>query len=97
MARIIRAPFFLAALIVSFIPATFIFATVTVGTWIEKGIAQAGIRMPSDNALMMIGMAAYLGLGIVLPAYVGSLIAGWVGGIGMVLGVLAVIAMVDRW
>lgn len=95
--RIVRAPFFMIGLLFSFIPATFIFAVVTVGTWIEMAIYQAKLPMPSDTALMVIGIAAYSAIGIAIPIYVGNFIGGWMGAVALPLVVLALIAIVDRW
>jgi hypothetical protein len=95
--RVIRAPFFVAMFLVTLIPATFICAAVSVGAWFEDGLRLIGVPPRRDWIPLVFGIMGYLGLGIVLPAYLGSQWLGAGGAIMFPVVVLIMIAWLDRW
>ncbi len=95
--RLLRAPIFWAGLLISAIPAFAIFASVSVGGWCEAALVRIGYRAWPRWLPLLLGVALYAGAGVALPAYVGAMLAGWVGGVAGPLAILAVIAWLDRW
>lgn len=95
--QIIRAPFFWLGVLLSFIPAFFIFSVVSVGAWCEDALHAIGYRARPRWLPGVLGVLGYVGLGIAVPAYLGSLLIGWPGIlVGPVLA-LGCIAVLGRW
>ena len=95
--RIVRAPFFITVLFLSMLPVVFLFAWVTVGAWFESLFRTLGLRSQPPWLPTVVGFAGYVGLGIVLPAHLGSTLVGWPGAILLPLLVLGSIAWFGRW
>jgi hypothetical protein len=95
--KVIRAPFFIAMILLTLIPATFICAAVSVGAWFEDGLRLIGAPPRRDWIPLMLGIVGYLVLGVVGPAYFGSQLLGVSGAVMFPLAVLILIALLDRW
>jgi hypothetical protein len=95
--RIMRAPVFLFALLLSAVPVFFIFASVSVGSWAEDGLRWFGYRSRPRWLPAVLGFVGYTGFGVAAPAILGRLLIGWPGAIlGPVLA-LGAIALLGRW
>lgn len=97
IARLIKAPFFLAALLASMIPVFFFFAWVSVGAWAEAALRAIGYRERPWWLPAILGFVGYGGFGVALPAYLGARLAGWPGGILLPLMTLGIVAILGRW
>lgn len=97
ISRIPRGALFFLGLLISFVPATFIFAAVTVGAWIEDGLRAANVKPERGWPFLVLGSAVYAALGIVAPAYLGGILFGILGAILTPLLVLVLIARLGRW
>ncbi len=96
-ARIVRAPVFLVGLLISAIPAFFICAVVSVGSWCEDGLRWIGYRSRPAWLPAALGIVGYVGLGVAGPAYLGGSLIGWPGAILGPLLMLGLIAVLGRW
>lgn len=95
--RVVRAPFFVVPLLLSMLPLFFIFASVSVGAWIEQLMFLAGFQAPPRWLPGALGMLSYTGLGIAGPAVLGNTLLGWPGAVLGPLLVLGLIAKLGRW
>lgn len=95
--RIVRAPFFLLALVASLVPVLFIFASVSVGSWAEDALHRIGYRIRPRWLPALLGFVGYSSLGVAGPALLGNLLIGWPGAVlGPVL-TLGAIAAFGHW
>ena len=98
MARVIRLPVFIVFnMLVGGALVFFFLAWVSVGDWCEDGLHWLGYRERPDWLPGVVGIAAYIGLGIAGPAYLGYYLIGW---LGIILGLLCaqvMIAVLGRW
>ena len=97
MLRIIRAPFFLIQLALSWWVACGFFASVSIGAWCEDGLRLAGLRRHPVWLPGALGVAGYLLFGVALPIALGIRVAGAAGAVGLQLAVLALIAWIGKW
>lgn len=97
LARVVRAPFFLVTLLLSMVPVFFIFASVSVGAWIEQGLHWFGYQQRPRWLPGVLGVLGYTGLGVAGPAMLGGRLLGWPGAVIGPLLVLGVIAVLGRW
>jgi hypothetical protein len=95
--KIVRAPFFFIPLFLSMLGVLFIFAWVTVGAWFESLLCALGLRSQPSWLPSILGFVGYIGLGILLPGYLGSTLVGWPGMILAPLLVLGSVAWFGRW
>ncbi|GAB4470219.1 MAG: hypothetical protein Kow00124_06200 [Anaerolineae bacterium] len=95
--KVMRAPFFALNLLVGSILTVIVLASVTVGAWADGLLRLIGIRMRPHWLPAALGVVGYLGLGIALPAYLGSLLIGWPGAMLAPLLVLAGVVILGRW
>lgn len=95
--RVVRAPLFLVGLALSFIPVFFIFASVSVGSWVEAAATRLGIGWRPRWLPGALGLTVYAVLGVAAPALLGARLAGWAGGVLAPLLVLGGIAVLGRW
>jgi hypothetical protein len=95
--KVIRAPFFIAMVLITLVPATVICAAVSVGAWFEDGLRLIGAPPRRDWIPLMLGIVGYLLLGVAVPAYFGSQLLDVSGVVMFPLAVLIMIALLDRW
>jgi len=95
--RIVRAPFFVITLLLSMVPVFFIFASVSVGAWIEQALHIFGYRQRPLWLPAVLGVLGYTGLGVAGPALLGGNLLGWPGAVLGPLIVLGLIAILGRW
>lgn len=95
--RILRAPFFVCALLLSMVPVFYLFASVSMGAWVEEGLQRLGLQMPPRWLPAVLGVLAYTGLGVAAPAVLGGNLLGWPGAVLGPLLALGVIAVLGRW
>ncbi len=98
MIRVLRLPVFIVFnLLVGGALAFFFLAWISVGDWCEYGLHWLGYRERPDWLPGVLGIAAYIGLGIAGPAYLGGYLIGWPGAILGPFCALLVIAILGRW
>ncbi len=97
MVRVIRAPFFLLNLLVGTALVFFFLAWVSVGDWCEDGLHWLGYGEHPHWLPGVVGVAAYIGLGIAGPALLSYYLVGWLGVIVGPICVLVLIAVLGRW
>jgi hypothetical protein len=93
----LRAPVFAPALLLSVIATLPVYASVTVGSWVEAALRQAGVDDPPGGLMAAAGVVLYLAVGLVLPVWAGLTALGWWAGVFAPLLVLAIIARLGRW
>ncbi len=75
----------------------FFLAWVSVGDWCEDGLHWLGYQERPHWLPGVVGIAAYIGLGIAGPAYLGYYLIGWPGVFVGPLCALVIIAILGRW
>jgi hypothetical protein len=95
--RLVHAAAFLLGLFFSFIPVTFLFASVSVGAWCEEFLQRIGYTSRPDWLPPLVGVLGYTGFGVVGPAYLGGLLLGWPGVVLGPLIMLIVVAVLGKW
>ncbi|MBN1313050.1 MAG: hypothetical protein JXB30_16680 [Anaerolineae bacterium] len=95
--RVIRAPFFVINFLVSAFLVAFFLAWVSVGDWCEVGLHWLGYQKHPYWLPGVVGFAAYFGLGVAGPAYLGCHLIGWPGVLAGPLCMLVLIAVLGRW
>ncbi len=95
--RVVRAPFVLISLLVGTILLFGFLSSISMGEWFELALRRLGHRGNPYWLSGALGVVAYLGLGLVLPAIGGNAVIGWPGMIvGPVVAVL-IISRLGRW
>lgn len=97
VARVARAPFFVVPLLLSMLPLFFIFASVSVGAWIEQLLFWVGYQARPRWLPGVLGVLGYTGFGVAGPAALGNTLIGWPGAVLGPLLVLGLIAKLGRW
>jgi hypothetical protein len=96
-ARVVRSPFFVFSFLLGALLVTFVLAWVSVGDWCEGVLRWLGYRGSPYWLPAAAGLMAYVGLGIIGPAYLGAFLVSWPGLLAGPLCVLVLIALADRW
>lgn len=97
MVRVVRAPIFVFSLLVGTAMVSFFLAWVSVGDWCEDGLRWLGYRERPGWLPSLLGVAAYVALGIAGPAYLGYFLLGWPGAIVGPICALVMVAILGRW
>ncbi|NDJ36777.1 MAG: hypothetical protein GYB64_19155 [Chloroflexi bacterium] len=95
--KAVRTPFYLVVVAFSVLMTMPFFGSVTVGAWIEDGLRTVGWQDPPGILLALLGVLAYLVVGLALPILAGARLLGPLGAVAALLLVLALIAYLGRW
>ncbi len=95
--QIVTAPIFMIGVILGGLLTVFALASISVGGWSEQALSHVGYKEKPRLLPMILGLAGYIGIGLVGLALLGAYLVGWPGAVlGPILGIV-LIAVLDRW
>lgn len=94
--QIVTAPIFMIGVVLGGLLTVFALASISVGGWSEQVLSHVGYK-ETRLLPMILGLAGYIGIGLVGLAILGGYLLGWPGAVlGPLLG-LVLIGVLDRW
>lgn len=95
--KLILAPLFLISVVIGTALTFIVIAIVSVGSWFEVLLRRLGYRVAEGWLPGILGVAAYLLLGIIGLGLLGKSAIGWPGLLIGPIGGLILVALIDRW